>query len=91
MEKLRRTISKGLADARLAKGLSQSDLARRTGLLPAAVAHFEAARRMPTVHNLLRLADALDLSLDSLFGRDSNRTPKRSVKPKAIGRRRKQT
>lgn len=91
MEKLRKRIATGLADARLAKGLSQSQLATRTGLMPSAVSHFELGRRMPTVNNLLRLADALDISLDSLFGRDSNRTPKGLAKSKPRGTKRKQT
>lgn len=70
MKKLRQTISKGLSEARLARDLSQSELASRAGLLPSAVAHFESGRRMPGVANLLKLADALDISLDRLFGRD---------------------
>lgn len=69
MQKLRNTISKNLAKARKSRDYSQGDLAKRTGLMPSAIAHFEAGRRMPTVANLLKLADALGIKLDDLFGR----------------------
>jgi transcriptional regulator with XRE-family HTH domain len=94
MKRLRVTISKGLAKARRERGLSQSELAQLTGLLPSAVAHFEAGRRMPTVHNLARLADALGISLDALFGRvapDSIRTPTTHTERRTPARKRRAT
>jgi transcriptional regulator with XRE-family HTH domain len=93
MKALRKTISEGLLQARKSRGLSQSELATLTGLKPSAVSHFETARRMPTVHNLLRLACALNVSLDALFGRvapDSTGTPKRPKAGGTSGRKRKQ-
>jgi transcriptional regulator with XRE-family HTH domain len=51
------------------KGLSQTDLAAKSGLQPSAVSHFETGRRAPSFDNLRRLADALDVSIDYLLGR----------------------
>lgn len=58
-----------LTSVRLARGLSQSDLATATGLLPAAINHFEKGRRTPHIRNLVLLADALNTSADVLLGR----------------------
>jgi transcriptional regulator with XRE-family HTH domain len=51
------------------RGLSQSDLATKTGLQPAAISHFETGARRPSFENLRRLAVALDVSTDYLLGR----------------------
>jgi transcriptional regulator with XRE-family HTH domain len=71
---LRKMIATGLAKARNARGLSQSDLARMAGMMPSAIAHFEAGRRSPNCDNLLKLADALEVSLDDLFGRTAGQS-----------------
>jgi transcriptional regulator with XRE-family HTH domain len=52
------------------KGLTQAELAQRSGLQPSAIAHFEAGRRSPSLDNLRRLADALSVTLDYLLGRE---------------------
>jgi transcriptional regulator with XRE-family HTH domain len=48
--------------------ISQSELARRTGLQPSAIAHFEADRRKPSFDNIRELARALEVPADTLFG-----------------------
>ncbi|MEW6489580.1 MAG: helix-turn-helix transcriptional regulator [Thermodesulfobacteriota bacterium] len=58
-----------LRAAREARGLSQAELAEKTGLQPSAVSHFETERRSPSFDNLKRLADALTVSTDYLLGR----------------------
>jgi transcriptional regulator with XRE-family HTH domain len=58
-----------LRRTREAKGLSQADLAAKTGLQPAAVSHFETGQRSPSFENLRKLADALSVSVDYLLGR----------------------
>jgi len=58
-----------LRKAREARGMSQLDLAAKTGLQPAAVSHFETGQRAPSFENLRNLADALSLSIDYLVGR----------------------
>lgn len=58
-----------LRKTREEKGLSQAQLAEKTGLQPSAVSHFEAGRRSPSFDNLRVLADALQVSTDFLLGR----------------------
>ncbi len=55
------------------KGLSQTELAAKTGLQPSAVSHFESGRRSPSFDNLRRLADALNVTIDYLLGRSDLR------------------
>jgi transcriptional regulator with XRE-family HTH domain len=52
------------------RGLSQTELAKKTGLQPSAISHFETDRRTPSFDNLRRLSDALNVSVDHLIGRD---------------------
>ena len=59
-----------LRKAREDNGLSQAQLAEKTGLQPSAVSHFEAGRRAPSFDNLRVLADALGVTTDHLLGRE---------------------
>ena len=63
-------FSDNLKKAREAKGLSQTELAKRSGLQPSAVSHFETGRRAPSFDNLKRLADTLEVTTDFLIGRE---------------------
>jgi transcriptional regulator with XRE-family HTH domain len=58
-----------LRETRQRKNLSQSELAEKTGLQASAISHFESGRRMPSFENMIRLADALTVTLDFLMGR----------------------
>lgn len=58
-----------LRKAREARGLSQSELARKAGMVPSAIAHFEGDRRKPSFANARELAKALNVSSDFLLGR----------------------
>jgi transcriptional regulator with XRE-family HTH domain len=60
-----------LRKTREAKGLSQSELGQKAGLQASAISHFEAGRRSPSFENLIRLADALSVTLDFLLGRET--------------------
>lgn len=51
---------------------SQSDLARRAGMPPSSIAHFEAGSRKPSFDTLLRLANTLEVTTDYLLGRVEN-------------------
>ncbi len=62
-------FSDRLRTARELKGLSQTDLAKRTDLQPSAISHFENQRRSPSFGNLKKIADALSVSIDYLLGR----------------------
>ena len=67
--KMLKIFSERLKAARELKGFSQTDLAKRTKLQPSAISHFENNRRSPSFHNLRRLADALEVTVDYLLGR----------------------
>ena len=63
-------FSRRLRASREQLGLSQGALAKRAGLQPSAVSHFETGLRKPSFDNLRRLADALRVTTDHLLGRD---------------------
>ncbi len=58
-----------LKAARDMRGLSQTELADKTGLQPSAISHFETGGRSPSFDNLKRLADALNVTTDYLLAR----------------------
>lgn len=58
-----------LRTARELRKLSQDEVARKSGLQPSAVSHFETGTRKPSFDNLRRLADALEVTTDYLVGR----------------------
>ena len=66
-------FAKHLKGIRESKGLSQSDLGKLTGLKPAAISHFETGPQKPSFDTLVKLADALSVSMDHLFDRDTDR------------------
>lgn len=57
---------------RVARGLSQDQLAELASLNRVTVAKYEAGRVEPGAQALGRLADALDVSVDDLLGRSSD-------------------
>jgi transcriptional regulator with XRE-family HTH domain len=67
-------LGERLIKVRQERQLSQTDLAKKAGLQPSAISHFETNRRAPSAINLQRLADALDVSADYLLGRSDENT-----------------
>lgn len=61
-----------LRAARERRRLNQTELAKETGLQPAAIGHFESGRRKPSFANIRVLAKALKVSSDYLLGRASS-------------------
>ena len=59
-----------LLQTRKAKGWSQEDLAEKIQISRQAVSKWETGDAMPDLPKLLALADALDISLDALCGRE---------------------
>lgn len=59
-----------LPRARKARGWSQEDLAARVGVSRQAVSKWEMGDAAPDLQKLVALADALDMSLDTLCGRE---------------------
>lgn len=60
------TFKKQLKEVREFLGLTQSELAMRAKLTPAAISQLEAGEREPQLGTLVRLADALGVSIDRL-------------------------
>ena len=67
-------LAASLRTLRQTRGLSQTDLARLAGVTPSAVSQAERGDRGLSLETLLRLADALHMSLDDLL-RAQRRTP----------------
>ena len=61
-------IATAIKRMRNRRNLSQTELAKRTGLQPSAISHFECGQRVPSVQNAIKLAQALRCSLDALLG-----------------------
>ena len=61
-----------LLQTRKAKGWSQEDLAEKIQISRQAVSKWETGDAMPDLPKLLALADALDISLDVLCGREGS-------------------
>jgi transcriptional regulator with XRE-family HTH domain len=51
--------------------LTQSELGKKAGMAAASISHFETGQRAPSLDSLVKLADALDVSVDALLGRTS--------------------
>lgn len=54
---------------RHARSLTQAELDAEAGLAPGQIAHYEVGRRLPSLKNLCRIADALEVALDTLVAR----------------------
>ena len=65
-----RNYGEGLKYQRGANGLSQMELAKRTGLSQQAISLWEQNKRVPSIANCETLADFYGISLDELVGRD---------------------
>lgn len=56
------------------RGLTQVALGQRAGMAPASISHFETGQRVPSLESLVKLADALGVSVDELLGRVTTET-----------------
>ena len=56
-----------LASLREMRGLTQEEVAKRAELKPAAISHFEPARRSPCLRNLMKLCSALNCTPNDLL------------------------
>ena len=63
------TIGERLRIARENEGLSQNQVAKLCGLNPSSISFFETNKRTPVVRNILKLAEALNVSTDQILGR----------------------
>lgn len=63
----RRTNDSLIAKARLAKGLTQAQLAEAIGVKPTQIANWEQGTRKPKVGALMKIADALGIDWTTLI------------------------
>lgn len=61
-------IGERIRTARTGQGLTQSALARKAELTPAAIWQMESGQREPSAGSLRKLAEALEVSADYLLG-----------------------
>lgn len=66
-------VGTAIAEQRRARGLTQAKLAEMIDLEQEAVSRWERGTRVPTLHRLQQLSDALDCSVDQLLQRGSRR------------------
>ncbi len=64
------TFKENLRAYRRARSMTQEQLAEKTGLTHSWISHYENGRRLPSVLNLIKLADALNISIDELVRRE---------------------
>ncbi|MDO6346585.1 helix-turn-helix transcriptional regulator [Streptococcus sp. GP0011] len=63
-------FSERLKELRLEKDLSQKEVADLVHVNRVTYTNWERGKREPSFENLVNLADLLEVSLDSLFGRE---------------------
>jgi transcriptional regulator with XRE-family HTH domain len=51
--------------------LSQNQLAKKSGITRSAICRYCNGNRVPSIDNLLKLSDALNVSADCLLGKES--------------------
>lgn len=61
-----------LRESRRHRNLDQTQLAAITGIPATSISHFEAQSRRPSAGNMIKLAEALDISIDYLVGRTND-------------------
>lgn len=60
---------KRLKAARIAKGVTQAELAQRIGVTTQAISSFEKGTKAPKMETVKRIAEALGISVAELYGR----------------------
>ena len=63
------TLSMNLRKFRDLRGLTQAQMGARSAIGAASISHFETGQRTPTLQTIVKLADALDVTVDALLGR----------------------
>ena len=60
-----------LRSARIARGISQEELAERVDITRTQVSRYETGKSLPDFRTIIKIADVLDVSLDYLAERDA--------------------
>lgn len=81
-EEIRERFASNIRRTRGWMQLTQAELAKKTDLTKDQIAKFERARQNPDVFEAMRIAEALDTSIDELLNKDDNlrgeSTPRKS-------------
>ena len=72
VDTIQKQLGKRVRDLRLAKGLSQEDLAFRADVHRTYLGGIERGERNPSLKNIAAIAKALDTTLQELFSFGSN-------------------
>ena len=67
MDKLTKHVANTLRAARLAKGMTQEELAGHLDMATESISHIERAVTVPSLKTIAAAAKALDVELDELF------------------------
>ncbi len=67
MANLTKKLGKNLKNIRLSKNMSQGDISRITGMDRAYVSRVENGQKNPTLLNLEKIANALEVHVDELI------------------------
>ena len=51
------------------RGMTQAQMGARSAVAAASISHFETGQRTPALGTLIKLADALNVTVDALLGR----------------------
>ena len=68
MSDTKRMFRVRIRDARIDEGMTQTELANKSGLQPCAISHYERGERTPNITNLVRIAKALNINAGWLIG-----------------------
>lgn len=82
-----RSSAELLREARLRAGLSQSDLARLTGVAQSVISAYESGRREPSLSTLRRMVGATGLMLAVEVAADKSKAVTRGLPDTTLGRR----
>lgn len=66
------SLSERIKELRLQMQLTQSELAKRTGLLQSSIAYWEIGKNVPDSNKIIILAEFFDVSTDYLLGLSDN-------------------
>lgn len=66
------TIGQSIINARESKGLSRKQLSIKSNISEHTIRSWEVDRSIPNVYLAIKIADVLNISLDSLVGRKYN-------------------
>ncbi len=67
---MKNTIGESIKEKRIEQGLSQQKLANLIGVTHASISYWENGVNIPNVLDIWKIADALNMSIDELIGRN---------------------